>query len=238
MNGFRLWNSNGVKATWGTDSVNGAATDSRDMMVIRHVKGDNGLYVYFSNIYGSSFTYSKVARTRTTSTKATLVFGCAKADDGAYERYAKGTVYWAKLWYADLGDGACRQLVAWTHENIVYQVANFIDYYLSDNSNRRCGITFIQKETLGHSMALSTSMSNVGGWAKTSLRTYLDSRLVEALPIGWRQLIKQVKVSSSAGGRSKEITTSDCYFFIPRLLNWIPLCLMSRMYTKDRPLAL
>lgn len=215
MNGFRLWNSNGVKATWGTDSVNGAATDSRDMMVIRHVKGDNGLYVYFSNIYGSSFTYSKVARTRTTSTKATLVFGCAKADDGAYERYAKGTVYWAKLWYADLGDGACRQLAAWTHENIVYQVANFKDYYLSDNSNRRCGMTFIQKETLGRSMALSTSMNNIGGWAKTSLRTYLDSRLVEALPIGWRQLIKQVKVSSSAGGRSKEITTSDCYFFIP-----------------------
>ena len=76
-------------------------------------------------------------------------------------------------------------------------------------------MTFIQKETLGRSMALSTSMNNIGGWAKTSLRTYLDSRLVEALPIGWRQLIKQVKVSSSAGGRSKEITTSDCYFFIP-----------------------
>lgn len=47
------------------------------------------------------------------------------------------------------------------------------------------------------------------------MREYLDSRLVDALPIGWKQLIKKVKVPSSAGNKSKEIVTSDCYFFIP-----------------------
>ena len=218
MNGLRLWNSNGVRATWGTDSVNGSSAGSRDMLVVRHIKGDNGLYVYAANIYGASLTYTKINRTRSTSTNATLVFGCAKADDGAYERYAKGTIYWAKLWYADLGDTACRQLAAWTHENVIFQLANYKDYYLSDNSNRRCSITFIQKETLGRSMMISSSMSNTGGWSNTSLREYLNVRMLGALPIGWQQLIKQVKVTSSVGGGSSDIATSDCYFFIPAVV--------------------
>lgn len=215
MNGIRLWNSTGVKMTWGIDSANGASAGARDMTVIRHVKGDNGLYVYSSNIYGSNISYTKIARSRITKTNATLIFGCAKADDGAYERYAKGTVYWSKLWYADLGDAACRELAAWTHDNLVVEVASFKNFYLSDNSNKRCSITFLQKDTLGQDMPLSTASSNTGGWANTSLREYLDSRLVNALPIGWKQLVKQVKVPSSAGGKSKEIVTSDCYFFIP-----------------------
>lgn len=145
MNGIRLWNSTGVKMTWGIDSANGVSAGSRDMTVIRHVKGDNGLYVYSSNIYGSALSYTKINRTRITKTNATLVFGCAKADDGAYERHAKGTVYWSKLWYADLGDAACRELAAWTHDNLIVEVASFKNYYLSDNSNKRCSITFLQK---------------------------------------------------------------------------------------------
>ena len=215
MNGIRLWNSTGVKMTWGIDSANGVAAGSRDMTVIRHIKGDNGLYVYSSNIYGSALNYTKITRTRSTKTNATLVFGCAKADDGAYERHAKGTVYWSKLWYADLGDAACRELAAWTHDNLIVEVASFKNYYLSDNSNKRCSMTFLQKDTLGQDMVLSSSSNNAGGWGSTSLREYLDSRLVDALPIGWKQLIKKVKVPSSAGNKSKEIVTSDCYFFIP-----------------------
>ena len=215
MNGIKLWNQSGIKTTWGTDSANAAAAGSRDMVVIRHLKGDNNLYVYSANIYGAAINYEAITRTRSTRTNATLVFGCAKADDGAYENYAKGTVYWAKLWYADLGDAACRQLASWTHDTLVVDVASYKNYYLSDNSNKRCSITFLQKETLGSSMAMSTSMNNTGGWSTASLRDYLNARLVDALPIGWRQLVKQVKVPSSAGNKSKEITTSDCYFFIP-----------------------
>lgn len=176
---------------------------------------DKRIDVYSSNIYGSSISYTKISRTRTTKTNATLVFGCAKADDGAYESYAKGTVYWSKLWYADLGDAACRELAAWTHDTLIVEVASFKNFYLSDNSNKRCSITFLQKDTLGQDMPLNSSSTNAGGWGNTSLREYLDSRLVDALPIGWKQLVKKVKVPSSAGGKSKEIVTSDCYFFIP-----------------------
>lgn len=222
MNGFKLWTSTTSKISWGTNSTNGTSVDSRDMLVLRHIKGDNKLYVYTANIYGDALNYVEISRNRITSTNATLVFGCAKADDGAYENYAKGVVYWSKIWYADLGDAACRKLAAWTHEEITYQACGFKRYYLSDDSNRRCALTFIQKNTLGTLKQLNTASNNSGGWPNTSLQTYLDNRLLWALPIGWQQLIKQVKISSSAGGGSKEIVTANCYFFIPSIIELNP----------------
>lgn len=221
-NGFRIWNSSGSKIAWGTSSTDGVSLGTRDMVVIRHIKGDNGLYVYSSNVYGSELKYVVIPRTRTTATDATLVFGCAKADDGAYENYASGTVYWSKIWYADLGDSACRKLAAWTHESMTFEACGFKRFYLSDNSNKRCSLVFLQKNTIGPKMALSGAMSNEGGWPATTLTTYLDSRLLNALPIGWQQLIKQVKVSSSAGKRSKEIVTANNYFFIPSIAELVP----------------
>ena len=216
MNGFRLWNNSGSKMVWGSSSTSISTLGTRDMVVLRHTKGDNNLYIYSANTYGSTIQSTSISRTRVTKTDATLVFGCAKADDGAYESYANGTVYWAKLWYADLGDSACQQLAAWTHEDVTYEMCGTKKYYLSDGSNKRCAMTFLQTTTLGPKMTLnSSSGTNTGGWEATTIRTYLDNRLPAALPIGWQQLIKTVKVSSSAGNKSSEIVTADSKFFIP-----------------------
>lgn len=110
----------------------------------------------------------------------------------------------------------------WTHESMTFEACGFKRFYLSDNSNKRCSLVFLQKSTIGPKMALSGAMSNEGGWPATTLTTYLDSRLLNALPIGWQQLIKQVKVSSSAGKRSKEIVTANNYFFIPSIAELVP----------------
>ena len=215
MNGIRIWNNNGAKISWGTESATAATVGTRDMVVMRHKKGENNLHVYTANIYGDDIVYTEINRGRITQTNATLVFGCAKADDGEYERFAKGDVYWAKVWYADLGDNACRKLAAWPHETREFEMCGFKQYYLSDNTNKRCAMTFLAKNTLARKMPITSSYYNNGGWPAATLRTYLDKRLPNALPIGWQQLIQQVKVTSSAGGTSKEIVTADCYFFIP-----------------------
>lgn len=220
-NGFKLWSNNVSKIAWGSGSTDGASFGTRDMLVLRHIKGETGLRVYCANCYAEEIKYAEIARSRTTTTNATLVFGCSKADDGEYENFAKGTVYWAKLWYADLGDAACRQLAAWTHEDFGYYACGFKRYYLS-NSSKRSSISFIQKTTLGQKMALSTNSSNKDGWAGATLRTYLDTRLVKALPIGWQQLIKQVKVPSSTGSQSTDIVTANSYFFIPSAIELDP----------------
>lgn len=222
MNGFRFWVNNGSKVAWGTESTTGAHLGSRDMIVLRHTKGENGIHVYAANTTAAEIGYIQLNRTRTTQTNATLVFGCAKADDGAYERYAKGTIYWGKLWYTDLGDAACRKLAAWTHEDFTFEACGFKRYYLSDNSNKRCSITFIQAGLLGQKMALNTGSTNTGGWADANIRTFLDGRILNALPIGWQQIIKQVKVGSTIGDKSSEVVTADSYFYLPSVAELFP----------------
>lgn len=222
MNGFRFWVNNGSKVAWGTESTAGAHLGSRDMIVLRHTKGENGIHVYAANTTAAEIGYIQLNRTRTTQTNATLVFGCAKADDGAYERYAKGTIYWGKLWYTDLGDAACRKLAAWTHEDFTFEACGFKRYYLSDNSNKRCSITFIQAGLLGQKMALNTGSTNTGGWADANIRTFLDGRILNALPIGWQQIIKQVKVGSTIGDKSSEVVTADSYFYLPSVAELFP----------------
>lgn len=222
MNGFRFWVNNGSKVAWGTESTNGAHLGARDMIVLRHTKGENGIHVYAANTTAAEIGYIQLNRTRTTQTNATLVFGCAKADDGAYERYAKGTIYWGKLWYTDLGDAACRKLAAWTHEDFTFEACGFKQYYLSDNSNKRCSISFIQAGLLGQKMALNTGSTNTGGWASANIRTFLDGRILNALPIGWQQIIKQVKVGSTIGDKSSEVVTADSYFYLPSVAELFP----------------
>lgn len=50
--------------------------------------------------------------------------------------YAKGTVHWAKVWYADLGEEQCKDIAAWIHEIIPMEVAKFKGYYLSDVASK------------------------------------------------------------------------------------------------------
>lgn len=108
-NGFKLWYSDstsysGSKFTWGTSAENMVAKNKREMLIIRHVKGNNNLIIYNSNLDGDSVSSVELTRTRATVSDAPLVFGAARADDGVFENYATGTINWCKLWLADLGD--------------------------------------------------------------------------------------------------------------------------------------
>lgn len=214
-NGFKLWNNSGAKFSWGTSSNSLGGFGNREMCVIRHVKGETGLHVYGSNLSGDASTYVELSKTRETNTNATLVFGCSKADDGAYEDYATGVVYWSKLWYTDLGDTACKQLSSWTHESMDFEMCGYKRYYRSDNSSKRTAMTFLAKNLLDQKKSLGRSSTNLGGYANCTLPTYLNERVYSGLDVQWKQLIKKVKISSSAGGQTTDITTSDNYFYIP-----------------------
>ena len=103
MKGFRLWYNGGVKLGWNNSSTNPSSVNNREMLVLRHIKGDNGLYVYISNVSGDSVTYVKLSGTQPTIHENTLVFGCAKADDGSYENYGKGKTKYDKPFPAGMG---------------------------------------------------------------------------------------------------------------------------------------
>lgn len=215
MNGFRLWYNDGTKTAWGTSATAAGTVENREMLIIRHKKGDNNLYVYNSNLIGNDMTVVELNKSRSTITDSTLVFGCAKADDGAYENYGVGTIYWAKLWYFDLGEDACKSLAAWTHDDLKLEVSGFKKYYLSDGSGKRSSITFLASQLLSMNKAIGSGTTNTGGWKAATLGTFLDTRLLAAIPIQWKQLIKQVKVNSSLGNKSTEVASTNNYIYIP-----------------------
>lgn len=217
-NGFKLLYNSNPRIQWGTSSTQSASGTNREMLVLRHIAGETGLHVYTSNLTGSEIGYVELERTRTMTADSTLVFGCVKADDGAYENYAKGTVYWAKLWYTDLGDSACRELASYTHENINVEMCGFKRKYLSDGSSKRSSMSFLASHVLRTQRAMNNIGTNEGGWGQTDLNTWLNTRFYNGLPLHMKQLIKQVKVNSSAGNQSTEIVSSDCYVYIPAVI--------------------
>lgn len=221
--GFKLTYNNGVKFAWGSTSITPSLVNRREMIVIRHRKGENGVHIYSSNVAGSVANYVALDGIHSMVHNVSLVFGCSKLEDGTYEHHANGTIYWSKLWYADLGDAACKNLAYWPHEEMTFEACcepaseALKRYYLSDNSGYRSSITFIASNTLSHPVMMDTADTNIGGWAEYDLNKYLNDRLYNAFPESWKQLIKQVKVRSSVGNKSNEISTSDCYIFIPSI---------------------
>ena len=218
-NGFRLWYSSNVNLNWGTKSTNPAGLADRELVVIRHKAGSEQAYVYCSNLTGNEVSSTTLSAIRIPVITSTLVFGCSKADDGEYEKYAKGKIHWAKLWYADLGDGECKDIASWVHETIPMMVAKYKEYYLSDNTTKRANITFIGKNLLSTNCAYGNIS---GGWAKSSLNSWLNTRLPKAIPPLWKSLIKKVNVIANNADKAKTTSTSECYFYIPSVYELDP----------------
>ena len=225
--GFKLYYNNGLNLAWGSAAVTPFPVGDREMVVLRHIKGENGVYVYSSNTTGDSSYYQELSGIHSMTHNVSLVFGCNKLEDGSYEQYGKGTVYWSKVWYADLGAEVCEKIAYWPHEEIGFEACceqngSLKRYYLSDNSGARSSVTFIASKTLSHPVMMDSASSNEGGWASFYLNRYLNNRLYNALPDKWKQLIKQVKIKSSIGKQSLTVSSSDCYIFTPCISELVP----------------
>lgn len=217
-NGFKFSYEKGVKFAWGGTSISPADVDSREMLVIRHIKGDNNLYVYTSNISSSEIgTYTLNKSSATQSDIATLVFGASKMDSGRFANYCKGEINWCKIWYKDLGDDTCKKLVGWTHEDITLEVSGFYRYQLYDDYTKESMMSLLATHLLEGNRQYSPTISttNTGGWKSATLNTFLNTRFYNAMPSQIKALLKKVSVSSTIGDMSTEISTSGCYVTIP-----------------------
>ena len=226
-NGFKLsMGTSMAKVTWGTSSSDLVLQGKREMLIIRHKKGDNNLIVYNSNLDAEEIITIQLDRNVETIGSGTLVFGAARADDGIYENNAKGTIFWSKVWYKDLGEEVCKDLAMWVHEKVEFEACGFRRYYLSENASKRCSFSLLASHLLDRNKAWNTTSANSGGWAQSALNASLNSRLYKAIPTQIRSLIKQCRIPASIGDKSMEVVTSDCYITIPSVIEVDPTMTM------------
>jgi hypothetical protein len=217
-NGFKLgYSDTSPEFVWGSaPAIKPSSVGNREMLVIRHKKDDNNLYVYVSNLDSTDFSKHTIVRNATTqSDNATLVFGAAKMDSGRIANYCIGDIHWCKIWYQDLGEKACEQLVGWTHEEITLGVSGFYRYPLYDNRSKETMVSLVASHLLDREMKYNDTNTNAGGWANCSLNRILNTRFYNAIPVQYRLLLKKMCVLSTICQTSSEISESGCYINIP-----------------------
>ena len=220
--GFRLRYNSNPNIQWGNMNHSFGNAKFRDIVVLRHKKGEAKLYIYASNATGSSSAFSDAitriesTRNRVTDTESTLSIGAVRfLGDGGYDDYGTGTIYWCKLWHDDIGDANARQLAAWCHEPLRIEYTGNNLYRLAGNTSQRTSASFIANNLLGdRGHVMNATNTNAGGWNGCQMRTNFMPRLYKALPTVWQSMIKKIKVSASAGSQSSEILISEDYVYL------------------------
>ena len=221
--GFRLRYNSSPNVQWGDVSHSIGSGKLRDIVVLRHTKGDNKLYIYASNSTSSgtnfdmAITRVELTRSRSTTSDAILTLGAIRfVADGGHDDYGKGYVHWCKVWHADLGETNARQLAAWCHEPLRMEYFGTERYRLAGGTSQKTNASFICNHLLGYrKMQMNTSNTNVGGWEECRMRTFLNTRIKAALPTVWQSMLKQTKINASAGNKLTEIVISEDYVFLP-----------------------
>lgn len=213
--GFRLRYSGAPDIQWGDTNFKVGNGKYRDIVVLRHRKGENKLYVYCSNgnsssAFADAISRTELTRNRSTSTEAPVTLGAIKfLGDGGHDYYGTGVIHWCKVWYDDLGDTNARALAAWYHEPFRIEFCGSGRYRLPGNTSQKVNASFIANNLLaGRGHCMNSTNTNVGGWDACSMRQFVNNRFFAALPTVWQSMIKPVAMKASAGNKSTEIITS------------------------------
>lgn len=203
-------------------------TSQRDIVVIRHVKGDSNLYVY-SN---ARFDNSEVKETKLTRTtvqnpiSSPLSIGGAMTSTGSITKNspACGKIHYMKLWEGDLGTTECKKIAVWTYNKQSFQYYGPNLYYQGESGDANVHASFIAENLLDGTHILTNTNSTTGGFANTSLDEWLQNKFYPALPPSWRQLIVKTRIKNSTGYDANKVAQQQpltetvyntYYVFIP-----------------------
>lgn len=199
----------------------------RDVVVIRHKKGDPNLYIYCSDKESVTSTNNIDIRTGVITRAASIVNnselaigGQYYADDGYTSNYAVGYVYKVKYWENDLGATACEKLAMWPHETYTF-IASGISQtsfrmYKKTGTDYFAGLNLYSKELLTVSGYMNATSVNAGGWRDTLMRRFLNTRIYNSFDPAWRAVMSQVQVKSLPGnGITGDVNESSDYIYIP-----------------------
>ena len=199
----------------------------RDIVVLRHIKGENDLHIYSFNggatsddVYADDITYTKLTcnSSSNASTEATIMLGAFKSlsTGNIAEQYmANGTIHWAKVWLEDLGDTAARNLAAWPHETWSFEYYGKNRYFIDVDALTMTGASFIMSDLLPYTYRMNSTNINKGGWADSEMRAFCNNRIYNAFPTVWKSIIKQANIPASEGNMSTTVITTKDYVYLP-----------------------
>ena len=192
----------------------------REIVVLRHRKGDPNLYISSSRISNNSMMETSIRRTAVIQHSSELVFGCLyESSDGFTDRFAKGTIHWAKIWHEDLGAELASTLASWPRFVTTFQAVGFSDYNfrlhpITGANGKYCACAFLMKYISGFKRTVNSSGSADGGWPASDLRSWCNNRLYFAMPSQWRKIISKVDVASVVD-KNATIAMSSDYVWLP-----------------------
>ena len=220
---FRLvTDGTGAMVYWGDQSVRVGYGKYRDIVAIRHPKGSRYLYVYAAGNQSDGRFKDSVTKTTLLSstlpiTSVGLSFGGVKYDSG-YRDIAAGHVHWCKIWYDDIGEECAYDLAAWPREKIRMEYWGVGKYYYSGTSTKSKASFICNSQVgglTGRGYYMNSTNTNSGGWDSSKMRTFMNARILKALPKEWQAMIKTVEIKATKGNQSTLTQVSDDKIYLP-----------------------
>ena len=178
--GFRIYSNpsdQSINVRWGENVDTIAHGKNRGIVVLRHRKGSNNLYVASDNGgrmysvlnwsgYGldemPSGTYEErrygayndekhgveIPRVQATQTNGCLTFGAIPIGSQGMSSPASGWIHWCKIWYEDLGVSTIKELACWPHETWRMHYRGSKIYNRSDGTGLYDAASFIANAPL------------------------------------------------------------------------------------------
>lgn len=235
-----LWGdkNQNVTTTFNRDMVVLRHVQGSDELYIYAFNGGN---VEVNN-YSDDIVTATLTRTTFSNTNAPLVFGGIAEYDSENETYiattnstyiGAGIIYWCKIWYDDLGDTIARKIASWTRdedrqEYFKVQLDSagtmYGSPYILTGSSTRASASFCSNNLMRYLHRMNEQGVNAGGWGgdtstteryQKSMHYFMQNKFYPAIPDNIRNLIAQVKVPSTTGSNSTNVSNYDSYVYIP-----------------------
>lgn len=215
-------------------SVGNAATlGQRNIVVLRHPAGSSTLYIY-SGMDGTStlpttVNVSSLNWSNYTS-DAHLNIGQIGNDydpsDGTPNSVVngKGTIYWMKYWPEDLGQGECKRLAMWPHEQVTYGIAHLNSAATTQiraaSNTASSSILLASLSTTSHGQMVSQRQAvDEFSANSTTLRDICNKRIALGLPIELQSILCKEVMGYSVGRRAQDQGSGNVYYDFASSLN-------------------
>lgn len=215
--GIKVRYNEGPSLQWSTGSYKSSAGTGREIMVVRHIKGDKNVTVYSSKHYTNAIGTQSLTKTINTVTDKTIVLGAYVDDAGYVKEYAKGTIYKCRVYHDDLGDAECRKIVRWPGETYLYEVANFGVYMTAEESSKPTSVDFICASLLERTHVMNSTNTTAGGFEASLMNTWLKTRVYPAFAEVWKAVMAECKVDYNCyvDGSVGEVKTCNAHIWLP-----------------------